>query len=90
MYKGPLQRSRYLLDLGRDSIIKTFNIGSDRILHLGKNNDITIRDKVRKKAAVFTPARQASFLHCVDKIDHQLGRLTSGEDVAYCLHYGGT
>ena len=42
--------------------MKTFNIGSDRILHLGKNNEITIRDKVTRKTAVFTPARQASFL----------------------------
>ena len=49
--------NRYLLDLRRDSIMKTFNIGSDRILHLAKNNEITIREKVTKKAAVFTPAR---------------------------------
>jgi len=69
--------------------MKTFNIGSDRILHLAKNNEITIRDKVTKKAAVFTPARWASFLQCVDEIDHQLNRLTSSEDVGYCMHYGG-
>ena len=44
--------NHYLLELRRDSIMKTFNIGSDRILHLAKNNKITIRDKVRNKAAV--------------------------------------
>ena len=38
----------------KDSTMKTINIGSDRILHLAKNNEITIRDKVTKKAAVFT------------------------------------
>jgi len=37
--------------------MKTFNIGSDRKLHLANNNEITIRDKVTKKATVFTPAR---------------------------------
>ena len=64
MYKGPTlaPSNRCLLDLGRDSTMKTFNIGSDRILHLAKNNEITIRVKVTKKAAVFTSARQASFL----------------------------
>ena len=72
----------------RDSTMKTFNISSDRILHLAKNNEITIREKATKKAAVFTPARWASFLQCVNEIDHQLGRLTSGEDVGYCMHYG--
>ena len=69
--------------------MKTFNIASDRTLHLGKNNDITIHDKVAKTAAVFTPARWAYFLQCADEIDHQLGQLTGGEDVAYCVHYGG-
>ena len=49
--------NHYLPELRRDSIMKTFNIASDRILHLGKNNEITIRDKVTKKAVVFTPAR---------------------------------
>jgi len=69
--------------------MKTFNIGNGRSLKLGKNDEIRIRDKVTKKEAVFTPAGWASFLLCLNKIDNQLYRLTLGEDVAYCNHYGG-
>jgi len=65
-------------------------IGKDRSLKLGKNNDeLIIRDKGSKKEAVFTPARWASFRLCLDEIDNQLYRLSQGEDVAYCNHYGG-
>ena len=46
-------------------------------------------DNGTKKAAVFTPARWASFLLCLGEIDNQLCRLSQGEDVAYCTHYGG-
>ena len=70
--------------------MKTFKIGNDRSLKLNKKNDcISIEDKGTKKAAHFTPARWASFLQCLDQIDHQLCRLSEGEDVAYCMHYGG-
>ena len=70
--------------------MKTFKIGNDRSLKLNKKNDcISIEDKGTKKVAHFTPARWASFLQCLDQIDHQLRRLSEGEDVAYCLHYGG-
>ena len=65
-------------------------IGKDRSLKLGKNNDgLMIRDKGSKKEAVFTPVRWASFRQCLDEIDNQLYRLSQGEDVAYCNHYGG-
>jgi len=75
--------------MGRDNM-KTFKIGNDRSLKLNKKNDcISIEDKDTKKAAHFTPARWASFLQCLDQIDHQLRRLSEGEDVAYCMHYGG-
>ena len=70
--------------------MKTFVIRKDRSLKLGKNNDgLIIRDKGSKKEAVFTPARWASFRLCLDEIDNQLYRLSQGEDVAYCNHYGG-
>ena len=70
--------------------MKTFKIGNDRSLKLNKKNDcISIEDKGTKKAAHFTPARWASFLLCLDQIDGQLRRLSEGEDVAYCMHYGG-
>ena len=69
--------------------MKTFNIGNGRSLKLGKNDEIRIRDKATKKEAVFTPARWASFLLCPNEIDNQLYRLSLGEDVAYCNHYGG-
>ena len=68
--------------------MKTFNIGNGRSLKLEKNDEIRIRDKVTKKEAVFTPARWASFLLCLNEIDNQLYRLSQGEDVAYCNHYG--
>ena len=69
--------------------MKTFKIGNDRSLKLNKKNDcISIEDKGTKKAAHFTSARWASFLQCLDQIDHQLRRLSEGEDVAYCMHYG--
>ena len=56
--------------------MKTFMIGKDRSLKLGKNNDgLIIREKGTKKAAVFTPARWASFRLCLDEIDNQLYRL---------------
>ena len=72
-----------------DIDMKTFKIGNDRSLKLNKKNDsISIEDKGTKKAAHFTPARWASFLLCLDQIDDQLRRLSEGEDVAYCLHYG--
>ena len=71
----------YLLDIGRDSM-KTFKIGNDRSLKLNK-------DKGTKKAAHFTPARWASFLLCLDQIDDQLHKLSEGDDVAFCMHYGG-
>ena len=71
-------------------MMKTFNIGNDRSLKLSKNKkEITIVDNGTKKAAVFTPARWASFLLCLGEIDNQLYRLSQGEDVAYCNHYGG-
>ena len=66
----------------------TFMIGKDRSLKLGKNNDRE-EEKGSKKTAVFTPARWASFRLCLDEIDNQLYRLSQGEDVAYCNHYGG-
>jgi len=70
--------------------MKTFKIGNDRSLKLNKKNDcISIEDKGTKKAAHFTPARLASFLQCLDQIVDQLRRLSEGEDVAYCMHYGG-
>lgn len=70
-------------------MMKTFNIGNDRSLKLSKNKkEITIVDNGTKKAAVFTPARWASFLLCLGEIDNQLYRLSEGEDVAYCNHYG--
>jgi len=69
--------------------MKTFNIGNDRSLKLSKNKKkITIVDNGTKKAAVFTPARCASFLLCLNEIDNQLCRPSQGEDVAYCNHYG--
>jgi len=81
--------NHYLLDIGRD-IMKTFKIGNDRSLKLNKKNDcISIEDKGTKKAAYFTRARWASFLLCLDQIDDQLRRLSEGEDVVFCLHYGG-
>ena len=70
--------------------MKTFKIGNDRSLELSKKNDsISIEDKGIKKAAHFTPARWALFLQCLDQIDNQLRRLSEGQDVAYCMHYGG-
>ena len=67
--------------------MKTFMIGKDRSLKLGKyNNELIIIDKESKKEAVFTPARWASFRICLDEIDNQLYRLSQG--VAYCNHYG--
>ena len=70
--------------------MKTFNIGNDRILKLGKNNDdIRILDKTTKKEALFTSSRWASFLLRLDEIDNELCKLTQGEDVAYRIHYGG-
>jgi len=70
--------------------MKTFKIGNDRSLKLSKKNDIiSIEDKGTKKAAHFTPSRWASFLQCLDQIDGQLRRLSEGEDVTYCMHYGG-
>ena len=69
--------------------MKTFKIGNDRSLKLNKKNDcISIEDKGTKRADHFTSARWASFLQCLDQIDHQLRRLSGGEDVAYCMHYG--
>jgi len=69
--------------------MKTFKIGNDRSLKLSKKNDsISIEDKGTKKVAHFTPARWASFVQCLDQIDDQLRRLSEGEDVAYCMHYG--
>ena len=63
--------------------MKKFNIGNDRSLKLKKKNDsISIEDKGTKKAAHFIPARWASFLQCLDQIDHQLLRLSEAEDVA--------
>ena len=65
-------------------------IGKDRSLKLGKNIDgLIIREKGSKKTVVFTPARWASFRLCLEEIDNQLYRLSQGEDVAYCNHYGG-
>jgi len=70
--------------------MKTFMIGKDRSLKLGKNNDeLIIRDRESKKETVFTPARWASFRLCLYEIDNQLYRLSQCEDVAYCNHYGG-
>ena len=63
---------------------------NDRSLKLNKKNDsISIEDKGTKKATHFTPARWASFLLCLDQISDQLRRLSEGDDVAYCMHYGG-
>ena len=57
--------------------MKTFIIGKDRSLKLGKNNDgLIIREKGSRKAAVFTSARWASFRLCLDEIDNQLYRLS--------------
>ena len=57
--------SHYLLD-SEAYDMKTFNIGNNRILKLGKsNNDIRILDKTTK---TFTPARWASFLLYLDEI----------------------
>ena len=70
--------------------MKTFKIGNDRSLKFNKKNDsISIEEKGSKKVAHFTPARWASFLQCLDQIDDQLRKLSDGEDVAYCMHYGG-
>jgi len=70
--------------------MKTFKIGNDRSLKLNKKNDsMSIEDKGTNKAAHFTPARWGSFLRCLDQIDDQLRRMSDGEDVAYCMHYGG-
>jgi len=70
--------------------MKTFMIGKDRSLKLGKNNDgLIIRKKGSKNESVFTPARWASFRLCQDVIDNQLYRLSQGEDVAYCTTCGG-
>ena len=70
--------------------MKTFKIGNDRSFSLdAKNNKITIRDKGTKKAAQFTPERWSAFLACRHQIANQLVRLTAGENVAYCMHYGG-
>ena len=67
--------------------MKTFKIGNDRSLKLNKKNDcISIEDKGTKKAAHFTSARWASFLQCLDQIDHQLRRLSEGEDVRGILY----
>ena len=63
------------LDIGRYNM-KTFMIGKDRSLKLGKNNDgLIIREKGSKKEAVFTPARWASFRLCLDEIDNQQSHL---------------
>jgi len=69
--------------------MKTIKIGNDRSLKLNKNDCISIEDKGTKKAAHFTPARWASFLLCLDQIDDQLRRQSVGDDVAYCMPYGG-
>jgi len=73
-----------------DISLKTFKIGNDRSLKLNKKNDcISIEDKGTKKAAHFTLARWASFLLCLDQIDDEPRRLSQGEDVVFCMHYGG-
>jgi len=48
--------------------MKTFNIGNDRILKLGKNNEIHILNQTTKKEAVFTPTPWVSFLLRLDDI----------------------
>jgi len=81
--------NHYLLDIGRDSM-KTIKIGNNKSLKLNKKNDsIPIEDKGTKKSVHFTPARLASFLLCFDQIDDHLCKLSEGDDVAYCMHYGG-
>jgi len=68
----------------------TYSIGNNRSLKFAKkNNEFCIRDKGTKKSAVFTPARWASFLLCLNAIDSQLQKLSQDEDVAYRNHYGG-
>ena len=70
--------------------MKTFSIGSDRILKLEMNNDdMRILDKTTKKEAVFTPVVLASFLLRLDEIDNQLYKLTQCADVSLQIHYGG-
>ena len=70
--------------------MKTFQTGNDRSVKLNKKNDsISIEDNGTKKAAHFTSALWASFLECLDQIDDQLHRLSEGEDVSFCMHYGG-
>jgi len=48
--------------------MKTFNISNDRILKLGKNNEIHILNQTTKKEAVFTPTPWVSFLLRLDDI----------------------
>ena len=70
--------------------MKTYCIGNGRTLKLSKNNDqLTLKEKGIQKSATFTPARWASFLLCLDEIDHQLDKLSRGEEVAYRNHHGG-
>jgi len=71
-------------------MMKTFNIDNNRILNLVENNDeIHILDKTTMKAAVFTPARWASFMLCLGEIHDQVCKLIEGAHVAYLNHYGG-
>ena len=69
---------------------KTYSIGNDRSLTIAHNNEqLRIEEQGSNKWATFTPSRWASFLLCLDEIDHQLEKLSKGEDVAYRNHYGG-
>jgi len=70
--------------------MKTYCIGNGRTLKLSKNNDqLTLKKKGSQKSATFTPARWAYFLLCLDVIEHQLDKLSRGEEVAYRNYYGG-
>jgi len=74
-----------IVTVNMKTFMKTFMIG----MMDGKNNDmLIIRDKESKKTAVFTPPRWGHFRLCLDEVDEHLYRLSQGEDVKYCSHYG--
>jgi len=63
---GCSRREHHYTFSSQTSEMKTFSIGNDRSLKLNKNrSEITIADKETKKAALFTPARWASFQLCI-------------------------
>jgi len=68
----------------------TYDIGNNRLLKIAKNNnELYIQEKDSARSAAFTASRWASFLLCLDEIDHQLEKFAAGRNVAYRNHYGG-